>query len=121
MARYELNEAAVRRCRELIDAKQYVLDSEWGETQPNAAAQNSYLENHSWEEYAGWHLGLTEGADRHQGEVRVRLRRLPAGAPQWADRLRLPGVGVAAQAGRARGSRPAAEARRSRRDQLAGP
>ena len=25
-------------------------------------AQNAYLENHSWEEYAAWHLGLTEGA-----------------------------------------------------------
>ncbi len=65
MARYELNEAGVRRCRELIDAKQYVLDSEWGETQPNAAAENSYLENHSWEEYAAWHLGLTVGARDH--------------------------------------------------------
>ena len=65
MARYELNEAGVRRCRELIDAKQYVLDSEWGETQPNAAAENSYLENHPWEEYAAWHLGLTVGARDH--------------------------------------------------------
>jgi hypothetical protein len=39
-----------------------VLDSDWGDTQPRAAAQNAYLESHSWEEYAAWHLGLTEGA-----------------------------------------------------------
>ena len=30
--------------------------------QPDAAAQNAYLERHSWEEYAAWHLGLTVGA-----------------------------------------------------------
>jgi hypothetical protein len=39
-----------------------VLDSDWGESQPKAPAQNQYLESHSWEEYASWHLGLTEGA-----------------------------------------------------------
>ena len=62
MARYEVNPAAVARCRELIDRKQYVLESDWGDVQPGAAAQNAFLENHSWEDYAAWHLGLTEGA-----------------------------------------------------------
>ena len=62
MASYVVNPAAVTRCQELIAAKQYVLDSDWGEVQPRADDQNSYLERHSWEEYAAWHLGLTEGA-----------------------------------------------------------
>ena len=62
MAKYLLNEAAVAKARELIDARQYVLDSDWGEVQPRADAQNDYLESHSWDEYAEWHLGLTEGA-----------------------------------------------------------
>jgi hypothetical protein len=31
MATYTVNPAAVRRCRELIKAKQYVLDSDWGD------------------------------------------------------------------------------------------
>ena len=39
-----------------------MLESDWGDTQPRAAAQNAYLESHSWEEYARWHLGLTDGA-----------------------------------------------------------
>jgi hypothetical protein len=30
--------------------------------QPAAGAENAFLEGHSWEEYAEWHLGLTEGA-----------------------------------------------------------
>ncbi len=62
MARYAVNDAAVARARELIEARQYVLDSDWGEVQPGAAAQNAYLERHSWSEYAAWHLALTEGA-----------------------------------------------------------
>jgi hypothetical protein len=61
MAKYALNESAVRRARELIDARQYVLDSDWGDVQPDAGAQNSYLERHSRDDYALWHLGFTEG------------------------------------------------------------
>lgn len=62
MARYAVNPDAVARCRELIEKKQYVLDSDWGSVQPGADAQNAFLQRHSWEEYAAWHLGLTEGA-----------------------------------------------------------
>jgi hypothetical protein len=62
MAKYDLNESAVVRARELIDARQYVLDSDWGEVQPGADVQNAYLEAHDWDDYARWHLGLTEGA-----------------------------------------------------------
>ncbi len=62
MASYSVNPAAVARTKERIDARQYVLDSEWGEIQPDADAQNRYLERHAWDDYAEWHLGLTEGA-----------------------------------------------------------
>jgi hypothetical protein len=57
-----VNTAAVEHARRLIEARQYVLESDWGEVQPDAAAQNAYLDRHPWEEYAAWHLGLTEGA-----------------------------------------------------------
>jgi hypothetical protein len=63
MASYSVNPAGVARARELIAARQYVLDSEWGEVQPRAADENAYLEKHGWDDYAGWHLGLTEGAN----------------------------------------------------------
>ena len=62
MASYAVNQAGVQRCRELIENKQYVLDSDWGDRQPDAAAQNAYLVNHSFDDYSAWHLGLTEGA-----------------------------------------------------------
>jgi hypothetical protein len=63
MASYSVNKWAVSRARRLIDARQYVLDSDWGTVQPRAAEENAFLRSHSWEEYAEWHLGLTEGAE----------------------------------------------------------
>lgn len=63
MASYSVNERAVARAKERIDARQYVLDSDWGDVQPNADAENRYLESHAWEEFAEWHLGLTDGAN----------------------------------------------------------
>ncbi len=62
MASYALNEAAVAKARRLIDARQYVLRSTWGDVQPDADAENAFLKSHGWEDYGEWHLGLTEGA-----------------------------------------------------------
>ena len=62
MAKYLVNDAAVAHARELIDARRYVLRSRWADVQPSAAAGTAFLKKHSWEDYSGWHLGLTEGA-----------------------------------------------------------
>jgi hypothetical protein len=62
MPSYSLNDSAVEYARSLIDARQYVLESDWGEVQPRADDENAFLESHSWEDYANWHLGLTDGA-----------------------------------------------------------
>ena len=73
MAKYSVNPEAVARAEQLIDARQYVLESDWGDAQPKAAAENAYLETHSWEEYALWHLALTEGAkERTKAATRSR-------------------------------------------------
>jgi len=63
MARYAVNDHAIERAKRLIDTRQYVLDSDWGEVQPRADDENMYLDNHDWEAYGAWHLGLTEGAN----------------------------------------------------------
>jgi hypothetical protein len=61
---YTVNEDAVRHAKRLIDARQYVLRSRWQNVQPRAREQNAFLKTHSWEEYAGWHLGLTGARPR---------------------------------------------------------
>ena len=62
MASYTVNQQAVTRARQLIDARQYVLKSVWSDVQPSADDENAFLEAHSWEEYAQWHLARTDGA-----------------------------------------------------------
>jgi hypothetical protein len=62
VASYSVNERAIARAKRLIQGRQYVLNSEWGDVQPNARDENAFLESHSWDEYGEWHLGLTEGA-----------------------------------------------------------
>jgi hypothetical protein len=62
MASYSVNERAIARARSLIDAHQYVLDSDWGDVQPRAEDENAFLKGHSWDEYAEWHLALNNDA-----------------------------------------------------------
>jgi hypothetical protein len=61
MAKYVVNPEAVARARSLIDSRQYVVRNRWRDVQPDAAAEDAYLADHDWDEYAEWHLGLTEG------------------------------------------------------------
>jgi hypothetical protein len=63
MASYTVNRRAIAHAKKLIKARQYVLDSDWGEVQPGADDENAYLASHTWDEYAAWHLGLTDGAN----------------------------------------------------------
>jgi hypothetical protein len=63
VAEYKVNRRAVAHARKLIDAGRYVLDSDWGEAQPTARDENRFLKSHTWNEYAVWHLGLTEGPE----------------------------------------------------------
>jgi hypothetical protein len=59
------NDAGVEKARAMIASRQYVVDSDWGSVQPSAEQGSEYLERHSWDEYAAWHLGLTMGANDH--------------------------------------------------------
>jgi hypothetical protein len=51
VASYDVNPVGVEHCRRMVESRQYVLDSDWGQRQPDAAAQNAYLESHSWEAF----------------------------------------------------------------------
>ncbi len=62
MPTYTVNRRAVAKAHRMIEARQYVLDSDWGEVQPRADDENRFLERHSWQDYAEWHLGLTDDA-----------------------------------------------------------
>jgi hypothetical protein len=63
VATYSVNKAAFKKAKDLIDKRQYVVESDWGATQPSADDENAFLEAHGWDAYAEWFLGLTEGAN----------------------------------------------------------
>ena len=56
MASYSLNEHAVAQARRLIDAHPYVVESVWGDVQPSADDKTAFIDAHSWDDYAAWHL-----------------------------------------------------------------
>ncbi len=62
MPSYTVNKKAVAHAKRLIDAHQYVVESAWGDVQPSADDENTFLESHSWDEFGEWHLGLIDGA-----------------------------------------------------------
>lgn len=62
MASYTVNRRGVAQARNLIKAKQCVLNSNWGAVQPKAVSENAFLKEHPWQDYSGWFLGLTDGA-----------------------------------------------------------
>ena len=116
MASYTVNKKAVAHARKLIDAKQYVLDSDWGEVAPTADDENAFLKTHSWDEYAAVAPRADRRRDRRdEGSLRIRLRGSQAGPPDGPDRLRLSGGRVAPQVGRARCTQAAPAPRQDQR------
>lgn len=61
--KYEVNPAGVEKARSMIDARQYVVRSDWGDAQPSADDENAFLERNGWDDYGAWHLALTVGAN----------------------------------------------------------
>jgi hypothetical protein len=62
--RVSLNERAYDQARQLISAGKAVLDDRdaWSEHQPSSQAENEFIRDHGWDEYARWFLGINEEA-----------------------------------------------------------
>jgi hypothetical protein len=88
---YSVNDRAVRQAQRLIDARQYVLDSDWGEVQPRAAAEKAFLESHTWDDTRSGISGSPTEPRSTPRQARLRLRRLPSRPPDRPDRLRVSG------------------------------
>ena len=63
MAKYAVNPEAVANCRRLIEARQYVLDSDWGSVQPaRGGAERLSSRSTPGRSTRPGTSGLTEGA-----------------------------------------------------------
>jgi hypothetical protein len=63
-----LNNPAFGQAKELIKSGKFVSDvrDDWSEHQPSAAEENRFIEEHGWDAYGKWYLGIDdeEKADR---------------------------------------------------------
>ena len=63
MPDYEVNSAAVRHARELIDAGSFDDETEWSDAAPSTEDGNAVLEEKGWDEFARWHLAVDPEAN----------------------------------------------------------
>jgi hypothetical protein len=65
-----LNERAVKHAKALIEDGLFVDDERdaWSEHRPSAEAENRFIADKGWGEYAKWHLGLDDEADEETKE-----------------------------------------------------
>ncbi|MFL5955473.1 MAG: hypothetical protein ACJ76I_15345 [Gaiellaceae bacterium] len=60
----KLNRSGYRHAQELIEKGRVVVDDrdDWSEHQPTAEDENQFIEEHGWDEYGSWHLGVDQEA-----------------------------------------------------------
>ena len=71
MPSYRVNEDAVAKAEQLIDAGTYDDDTEWSDAAPSADDGNAEIERHGYEGYGRWHLAIDEEASE---ETKGRYR-----------------------------------------------
>jgi hypothetical protein len=69
----KLNRSAYEHAQELVKKGKVVYDErdDWSEHQPTAAEENAFIEEHGWDEYAKWHLGVD---NEHDEETKERYK-----------------------------------------------
>ncbi len=71
-----LNSQAVSYARHLIqEGKTKNDEGHWGQHNPDASDENTFLKKHEMDEYANWHLGL----DKSKGEDTKGRYKFPFG------------------------------------------
>ncbi|MAS32785.1 MAG: hypothetical protein CL610_02185 [Anaerolineaceae bacterium] len=54
----KLNQAAVKHAKKLIKDGKVAKDTDWSDDQPSADEENKFLDNHDWDTYGQWYLGI---------------------------------------------------------------
>lgn len=61
-SKYRVNDAAVAKARQMIDANQYDIDTEWSDAAPSADDGNAKIDRDGWDGYGEWHLAIDTDA-----------------------------------------------------------
>ena len=80
MTTYHRNTAGIDKANQLIDAHQYVLESDWSEAQPSPDDENEKIDRDGYDGFGEWHLAIDpdagEGTKERFGFVFGDFRRL---------------------------------------------
>jgi hypothetical protein len=62
----KLNKRAFEHAKRLIDERRFVFDDrdDWSEHRPSAAAENRFIEEHGFDDYGLWYLGVDDEANK---------------------------------------------------------
>jgi hypothetical protein len=85
MPDYTVNDTAVRKARELIDAGKYDDETPWSDAAPSTDTANEVIEKQGWDAFAAWHLAVDPEASE---ETKARYA-FPYGDFQKVDRAAL--------------------------------
>jgi hypothetical protein len=62
MPTYDLNKAAVKQARSLIDDGKYDTSTEWSDAAPSTDDGNDVIEDRGYDGYGAWHLAVDPDA-----------------------------------------------------------
>jgi hypothetical protein len=62
MPTYDVNKAAVKRARSLIDDGKYDTSTEWSDAAPSTDDGNDVIEDKGYDGYGAWHLAIDPDA-----------------------------------------------------------
>jgi hypothetical protein len=62
MAKYKVNDQAVKHARKLIDDGRYDDSTDWSEAAPSASEANEEIDKESFDEFVRWHLAVNPDA-----------------------------------------------------------
>lgn len=63
MPSYKVNGPGVEKARALIRAGSVDEETEWRDAQPDADAENAFIEKHGYDAFGEWHLAIDEDAN----------------------------------------------------------
>lgn len=62
MTTYRRNQPGIDKARRMIEAHQYVLDSDWSESQPSTDQENDQIDRNGYQGFGEWHLAIDTDA-----------------------------------------------------------
>jgi hypothetical protein len=77
----KLNESAFEHAKQLVNGGRFVFDERdaWSDHQPSAGEENRFIDEHGYEEYARWYLGVDDEANDEANENTKARYKFPYG------------------------------------------